>query len=158
MPVGSLNIHGNYDNNNVKNQLVLLTKQQLCTCITLFDVHCTTATWNLQIQRSMGTWAYFFLNLDKDLKSSTPGKSAKWKTTQIVVVAKAPLVIFASKRIVCGFLRFWFPGIDTKTLLQFTLFGNFQFFLNLLRQPNLLYVVPSGTRELKRRRRQWKHH
>ena len=27
--------------------------------------------------------AYFFLNLDKDLKSSTPGKSAKWKTTQI---------------------------------------------------------------------------
>ena len=65
------------------NSVVLWAKQQLCTCIMLFDVHCTTATWNLQMQRSMGMWTYIFLNLDKDLKSSTPVKSPKLKTTQI---------------------------------------------------------------------------
>ena len=47
-----------------------------------FDVHCTTTTWNLLIAVSWRTWtcddkfSFLFLNLNKILKNSTPGKVA----------------------------------------------------------------------------------
>ena len=47
-----------------------------------FDVHCTTTTWNLLVWRLWRTWTYddefsfLFLNLNKILKNSTPGKVA----------------------------------------------------------------------------------
>ena len=54
------NVEKNKKTKNKKNksknkQLVLWEKQQLCTCflVHFFDVHCTTTTWNLLMQRFM---------------------------------------------------------------------------------------------------------
>ena len=83
--LGSLS---NYDDNeNVKKQLVLWAKQLLCTCITLFWNISMTFTARLRRETSQcdvlrRTWTCYdkfsllYLNMDKALKNSTPGKVA----------------------------------------------------------------------------------
>ena len=53
-----------------------------------FDVHCTTTTWNLLIWRFMEEISFLFLNLNKILKNSTPGKVAYiWHIERIQIDA-----------------------------------------------------------------------
>ena len=62
------------DNNSVKEQLFLLF------LVHFFDVHCTTTTWSLPMRRFMEDveiwFSFLYLNMDKALKNSTPGKVA----------------------------------------------------------------------------------
>ena len=73
------------DNCNVKKQLVLWAKQELCTCITLFSTFLWGPLHHYYVKPSKcgilwTSWMYednffpLFLNLDKFLKNSTPGK------------------------------------------------------------------------------------
>ena len=74
--VGALSNYDDDDNNNVKKQLVLWTKQKLYTCIRIlihfFDVHCTTTTWNFPMRRRHTTtnfpfpiWTWIKLRWDR---------------------------------------------------------------------------------------------
>ena len=81
-----------------------------------FDVHCTTTTWNLPMRRFMedvdrtyyDKFSLLYLNMDKALKNSTPGKVAyiwrierfqidviKFERTQIHLFSDVVLVVVA---------------------------------------------------------------
>lgn len=73
------------DNCNVKKQLVLWAKQELCTCIALFRTFLWGPLHHYNVKPSKcgilwTSWMYedncfpLFLNLDKFLKNWTPGK------------------------------------------------------------------------------------
>ena len=76
----------NYQNNNSARASRFL--------IHFFDVHCTTTTWNLLICRFMEDVnirrriSFLFLNLNKILKNSTPGKVACiWHIERVLIDA-----------------------------------------------------------------------
>ena len=103
----NFNSHDDDDNNIIKTIGFMSKTTALHMDHSFFDVHCTTTTRNLLMRRFLGTWTYddefsfsLFLNLDKVLKNSTPGKIAyiwqieqvqrdaiKFKTTEIYFLA-----------------------------------------------------------------------
>ena len=72
-------------NDNIKNELFLWLKQQLCTCISLFSTFLWRPPHDYDVKPLNATFyggrgdddkvSFLYLNMDKVLKNSTPGKS-----------------------------------------------------------------------------------